>query len=93
MINNLDASGFTFEIEPKAEKATLTYLNCNAIADKSMRGTIRKYVCQTAQFKTKTDGTLVAEIDWSKKSLEFANKTRGFLVFWLLHSIGYAVII
>jgi hypothetical protein len=87
------ASGFAFEIDPNAGWAKVAFLNCSQRAAESMRSKIERYVCAKTQFKTEADGTLVAEIDWSKEPPEVASRVQGRLVSWLQHHIGYAVVI
>jgi len=87
------ATGFTFEIDPIAKRARLTFLNCNQAAAKNMRSVIQQYVYADTQFSTGPDGMLVARIDWSKEPAGVALRIKAALEFWLQMQLGHAVVI
>ena len=87
------ATGFTFEIDPIAKRARLTFLNCNQEAAENMQSIIHDYVYANTQFNTGPDGMLVAEIDWSKEPADVALRIKGSLAFWLQMQLGHGVVI
>ncbi len=87
------ATGFTFEIDPIAKRARLTFLNCNQAAAENMQSIIHDYVYADTRFNTGSDGTLVARIDWSKEPAGVTLKIQAALEFWLQIQLGHGVVI
>jgi len=86
-------SGFTFEIDPTADKAELTFLDCNPKMIRSVRYNIVTYVYSDAKFTEGPDGRLVVHLDSSEKAAEDAFDVASDLVGWLVFHLGHAYVI
>lgn len=90
-------SGFTFEIDPKADKAKLTFLDCSPELSCRLRLNVLRYISVNsldAKYTQETTvGTLVQPLNWSHDPPDEAGRTEGKLASMLIIWLGHAFVI